>query len=90
MRIVSVEETATRLNVRPKSLLDKRFRARIGLAAVHIGRRIGFAEGDIERLITCGREKLPSEEGREKIVNVTKPLAAWQRHHAGKLASRDL
>ena len=64
MRIVGVEETATRLNIRPKSLLDKRFRARIGLAAVHIGRRIGFAEGDIERLITRGREKLPVGQER--------------------------
>jgi hypothetical protein len=63
MRIVSVEETAIRLNIRPKSLLDKRFRARIGLAAVHIGRRIGFAEGDIERLIARGREKLPVGNG---------------------------
>ena len=65
MRIVSVGETAIRLNVRPKSLLDKRFRARIGLAAVHIRRRIGFAEGDIERIITRGREKLPGGMGRE-------------------------
>jgi hypothetical protein len=71
MRIVSVEETATRLNVRPKSLLDKRFRARIGLAAVHIGRRIGFAEGDIERLIIRGREKLPvgKERGNSRCNN---------------------
>ena len=63
MRIVSVEETASRLNVRPKSLLDKRFRARIGLAAVHIGRRIGFTEEDLERIITRGRERLPGGMG---------------------------
>ena len=84
MRIVSVEETATRLNVRPKSLLDKRFRARIGLAAVHIGRRIGFAEGDIERLIIRGREKLPVRKERENS-KCNKALGGVAEEPCGKI-----
>jgi len=85
MRIVSVEETATRLNVRPKSLLDKRFRARIGLAAVHIGRRIGFAEGDIERLIIRGREKLPvgKERGNSRCSKALSGVAEAPCEHIG-------
>jgi len=37
--------------------------AHVSGAAVHIGRRIGFTEGDIERIITRGREKLPGGMG---------------------------
>lgn len=59
MRLLSVEEAAQRLGVSPRSLADKRFRARLGLPGVKISRRVGFAEGDIERLIREGREHLP-------------------------------
>ena len=59
MRLISLEEAAGRLGISPRSLCDKRYRMRIGLAAVRIGRRVGFSEADIERLITRGREKLP-------------------------------
>jgi hypothetical protein len=61
MKLISADETAERLCVSPRSLLDKRYRLRIGLNAVRIGRRLGFIEADVERLITRGREKLPGE-----------------------------
>jgi hypothetical protein len=64
MRLISLEEAAGRLGISPRSLCDKRYRMRIGLAVVRIGRRVGFSEADIERLITRGREKLPI--GRSK------------------------
>lgn len=63
MKVLSVEETASRLGVKPTSLADKRYRSRIGLRAVKIGRRVGFEESDVEKLITRGREKLPVSSG---------------------------
>lgn len=64
-RIIPVDEAAKRLGVSTRSLLDKRFRLRAGLPAIKIGlRRIGFEEGDIERLIREGRERFPGEGRR--------------------------
>jgi len=60
MRLLTPEETAQRLGgISPRSLADKRYRARIGLYATKVGKRLMFAENDVERLITHGREKLP-------------------------------
>ena len=66
MKLLTLEETASRLGVKPTSLSDKRYRCRIGLRAVKVGRRIGFEESDVDRLIVRGREKLPftTQEGR--------------------------
>jgi hypothetical protein len=65
MPLLAKEEASKRLGVAVRSLEDKRYRIRIGLPAVHIGRRIGFDEGDIDRLIARGREKLPVACGQE-------------------------
>ena len=65
MRIVPLKETAQRLNLSPLSLADKRYRLRIGLPAIHIGRRIGFDERDIDRLIACGREQVETDDGQD-------------------------
>jgi hypothetical protein len=65
MRIISVKETAQQLGLSPLSLADKRFRARIGLPGVKLGRRLGFDERDIEQLILRGREKMLVERGEE-------------------------
>ncbi|MDE2058615.1 MAG: hypothetical protein KGL31_06615 [candidate division NC10 bacterium] len=61
---VSIEKTAERLSVSPRSLADRRYRVRLGLAAVRIGRRLTFSESDIEKLIREGRERLPGEGRR--------------------------
>ena len=58
MAVLPKEEASRRLGVAIRSLEDKRYRIRIGLPAVHIGRRIGFDERDIDQLIACGREKM--------------------------------
>ena len=63
MKLLTADEAATRLGISPRSLLDKRYRLRIGLPATKIGRRVGFAENDVDRLITRGREKLPAVLG---------------------------
>jgi len=63
MKLLTADETASRLGISPRSLLDKRYRLRIGLPAVKVGRRVGFSELDVERLITRGREKLPIGTG---------------------------
>ena len=60
MKLLSIDAAAARLCVAPRSLGDKRYRMRIGLNAVKIGRRLGFLEADVERLITRNREKLPA------------------------------
>ena len=62
MRIISVKETAHQLGLSPLSLADKRFRVRIGLPAVKLGRRLGFDERDVEQLILRGREKVPMRQ----------------------------
>ena len=67
MKVISKEETAGRLNVSPSSLSDKRYRLRIGLNAVKIGRRLGFLESDVQRLITHNREKLPTWGSYTKV-----------------------
>lgn len=64
MQLLSVDQAASRLGVSPRSLVDKRYRLRLGLAAIKIGRRIGFKEIDIEKLIERNREHLPGE-GRQ-------------------------
>lgn len=59
MRTMPLQETAQRLNLSPLSLADKRFRVRIGLPAIKIGRRLVFDERDVEQLILRGREVQP-------------------------------
>lgn len=66
MRLLTPEEAAHRLGISLRSLLDKRYRFRIGLPATKIGRRVGFSENDIEKLISRGREKLPVRGGNER------------------------
>jgi hypothetical protein len=71
MRILSVKETAQQLNLSPLSLADKRFRVRIGLPAVKLGRRLGFDERDVEQLIIRGRETMPIESRQENTLTAT-------------------
>jgi hypothetical protein len=59
-QLLTVAQAAARLGVSPRSLADKRWRVRVGLAATKIGRRVGFRDEDIARLIARGRERLPS------------------------------
>jgi len=59
MRLLTLEDTAQRLGVSPRSLADKRYRARIGLPGTKIGRRITFNEADVTKLIDRCREPLP-------------------------------
>jgi hypothetical protein len=65
MKLISVKDTAAILCVAPKSLMDKRFRARIGLPATHIGRRVGFAEADVEQILRRGREDMDAADRSE-------------------------
>jgi hypothetical protein len=70
--IVPTKEASRRLGIAMRSLEDSRYRSRIGLPAIHIGRRIGFDEGDIDRLIARGREKLPVECGTGSSASANK------------------
>jgi hypothetical protein len=71
MGIISVKETAQQLNLSPLSLADKRFRIRIGLPAVKLGRRLGFDERDVEQLVLRGRETMPIESRQENKLTAT-------------------
>lgn len=61
MKLIDVLETAHRLGVSPRSIIDRRYRARLGLHGTHVGRRLLFDEGEIETIIRRGREFLPGE-----------------------------
>lgn len=59
MRVLSVAEACERLGgLARKTVLDPRWRSRVRLPIVHVGRRVGFLETDIANLIERGREKL--------------------------------
>lgn len=58
MSLVTREEASSRLRVSPVSLGDRRYRRRIGLPVVRVGRRLFFDEVDIRRVIDAGRETL--------------------------------
>jgi hypothetical protein len=69
MRLLTLEDTAQRLGVSPRSLADKRYRARIGLPGTKVGRRIAFNEGDVAQLIERCREPLPMSKEVAHVHN---------------------
>lgn len=64
MKLLSLEETAERLTLSPRSLADWRYRARLGLPAVKLGRKVVFEEDAVEQLIIRGREPGHAPEGK--------------------------
>lgn len=46
-----------------RTLMDGRWRRRIGLPATKLGRRLVFAIADLDRLLARGKEKLPRPAG---------------------------
>ena len=82
MRVMSLEEVAQKLGVSPRSLADKRFRARIELPAVKIGRRVGFDEHDVEQLILRGREKMLVERGQAIQPQLNELVGTARESHA--------
>lgn len=57
-KLIDVDHTSERLGgVSTRSLLDARYRARLGLRAIRVGRRLMFSEQEIDRLIERGRER---------------------------------
>lgn len=85
VKLLSLEEAAMRLAVSPRSLSDRRFRARIGLAARKVGRKVTFLEADIERLAERGKERLPGEGRRRANVSLTRCCAGIDVRLSAKL-----
>jgi hypothetical protein len=85
MRLLSTEEAGLRLGVSPRSLIDKRYRLRLGLSAVKIGRKVGFAENDIERIIERRCERLPDAGRRRANVSRTRCCAGIDVRLSAKL-----
>ena len=54
--LLSIDEVADYLGISPRTLMDRNYRNRIGLAGVRIGRRIRFAEEDLFKFIKRSRE----------------------------------
>ncbi len=63
-RLLTADEAGQRLNLATRSLLDKRFRLRLGLHAVKLGRALRFDEDELDALIEKSREHLPGEARR--------------------------
>ena len=64
MQALDVDSAARLLGISPRSLADKRYRARLGLAARRVGRRLVFAEEDCVRILRRGKEPFPVRERR--------------------------
>ncbi len=63
-RLLNADEAGQRLGLAPRSLLDKRFRLRLGLHGVKLGRVLRFDEEELRDIIERGRERLPGEARR--------------------------
>lgn len=63
-KLIDVAAAAVRLGVSPRSIIDRRYRERVGLRCVRVGRRLLFTEQDIEAIIRRGREVWPGD-GRQ-------------------------
>lgn len=48
---LTTKEAAALLRVTPRTLRDRRFRERIGLQSLYLGKRLRFRKADIKRLL---------------------------------------
>ncbi len=62
--LLSIRQASAYLAISPKSLQDKRYRSRIGLCAIKIGKRTLIRQADLDKLIAHSREHLPGEGRR--------------------------
>jgi hypothetical protein len=58
-KLMDRHKVAERLDLSPDSLLDPRYRRRLGLPVVRIGRLLRFRVEDVEKLVARGAERLP-------------------------------
>ena len=58
MEHLNLDETASMLRVSTRSLSDKRYRARTGIAAARVGRHLIFAKADVLALLDRGQGDL--------------------------------
>lgn len=63
-RLLTADEAGQRLGLAPRSLLDKRFRLRLGLHGIKLGRVLRFDPRELDELAARGREHLPGERAR--------------------------
>lgn len=56
-KALTKEEAARYLGLSPRSLADARWRNRVGMPAVKIGRSLRFLLSDLQKLIKRSREK---------------------------------
>jgi excisionase family DNA binding protein len=57
--LLTTHEAARRLAIGLRTITDRRWRARVGLGAVKVGRLVRFRAEDIDVLIRRGKERLP-------------------------------
>lgn len=61
---MEIDGAAEFISVKPRSLADLRFRARLGLPARRVGRKLVFLVKDLEDLLERGKEHLPGQGRR--------------------------
>jgi hypothetical protein len=59
-----LDEAAKFISISPRSLADRRFRAKLGLPARKVGRKVVFLVSDLERLLERGKERFAGEGRR--------------------------
>ena len=72
-RALAKEAAAAVLGLAPKTLGDRRWRTRVGLHAVRIGRRLRFQEKDLLTLLNRSREDHADDHGEG-----VKPPENWK------------
>lgn len=55
-------QVAYRIGVSPRTVEDPRWRVRVGLRAIKVGRTLRFRESDVLRFLDRSVERLPGEE----------------------------
>lgn len=53
---LTTKEAAALLRVTPRTLRDRRFRERVGLRPIYLGKRLRFRTADIKRLLDVWEE----------------------------------
>ncbi len=66
MKVLDVKESAEFIRVRESTVRDPKWRQRVGLPAVRIGRRMLFREQDLLALVERGLEKDECVQGADK------------------------
>jgi excisionase family DNA binding protein len=78
VKLLKPEETAEQLGTTREVVYSPRWRSRVGLRAVRVGRSLRFREDDVRALIERGTEGSPS--ARTSSVSSERSSESGRRH----------